>query len=655
VIEMRGERTRPGPSGERRPPLRAQAVPHDPLAGLSPHGRSILQAAALLGRSFSLQELADVVDEPTGALISGLRDALAARVIVAVDGELTFRHEVLRQAAVAPMPHAVDDRGGDAPPRPDFTATKLPIGRDRTPYERLRPVEFTHGDESARTVDAVGALTAAGRLREAADLAQGAVGRVPGSAALALRHQLALVLVMNGRPAEAVAEIEDVLTDRSLPEEYRDAAELTWFSALTLQRDFWRGEERARTVVAERDRHGAGAVAGALMLLAHIAWAEGRVTEGLDRFADAARVASGGALGVHATAPRLFLAACLQCMRRFDEAEAVLEEAQAEIDRTGQNVETANLAFVRAYTRLSAGRLDDAVAEARAGLETAEKLDTPGFARLGDAALAIVALLRGDLAAADRSIEQYNVKATGNAIPWGWGVWAVARVAEARHGPKRAADLLAADTRMWRWFLLLEPDLAAWWTRVCLAADDRARAGRVVETITFLADTNAGYPVLAGAAAHARGLIEGDAAALTDAARRLGGSWAGASATEDLGVLLRDRAEHEAAVGHLDRALAGYEAVGAVRDAARVRARLRGLGARRRHWRQADRPVTGWDSLTDTERSVALLAAQGLTNRQVAARLFVSHHTVKFHLSQVFRKLQLRSRVELARSAPGQN
>jgi len=147
----------------------------------------------------------------------------------------------------------------------------------------------------------VGALTATGRLREAAELAQDALDQAPDGDAAALRHQLALVLLMSGRPAEAVAEIEDVLTDRGLPERLHDEAELTWFSALILQRDFWRGEGRARTVVAERDRHGDGAVAGALMLLAHIAWAEGHVAEALGRFRDAARVASGGAAG--ATGP----------------------------------------------------------------------------------------------------------------------------------------------------------------------------------------------------------------------------------------------------------------------------------------------------------------------------------------------------------------
>jgi DNA-binding CsgD family transcriptional regulator len=63
------------------------------------------------------------------------------------------------------------------------------------------------------------------------------------------------------------------------------------------------------------------------------------------------------------------------------------------------------------------------------------------------------------------------------------------------------------------------------------------------------------------------------------------------------------------------------------------------------------RPETGWESLTQTERSVAGLVATGLTNQQVADQMFISTHTVAFHLRQVFRKLNIRSRVELARAA----
>ena len=55
--------------------------------------------------------------------------------------------------------------------------------------------------------------------------------------------------------------------------------------------------------------------------------------------------------------------------------------------------------------------------------------------------------------------------------------------------------------------------------------------------------------------------------------------------------------------------------------------------------------------MTDAERRVVELVAQGLTNRQVAERAFLSRHTVDFHLRQAFRKLNVSSRVELARIA----
>jgi DNA-binding CsgD family transcriptional regulator len=57
----------------------------------------------------------------------------------------------------------------------------------------------------------------------------------------------------------------------------------------------------------------------------------------------------------------------------------------------------------------------------------------------------------------------------------------------------------------------------------------------------------------------------------------------------------------------------------------------------------------GWEDLTDTERSVAQLVAEGHTNREAAERLFLSPHTVDFHLRAVFRKLGTSSRVHLAR------
>lgn len=72
-----------------------------------------------------------------------------------------------------------------------------------------------------------------------------------------------------------------------------------------------------------------------------------------------------------------------------------------------------------------------------------------------------------------------------------------------------------------------------------------------------------------------------------------------------------------------------------------IRYATRGRGARRR-------PRTGWGSVTPTERSVVALAVQGLSNAEIGKRLFISPHTAAWHLSQVYGKLGISSRGQLA-------
>ena len=115
--------------------------------------------------------------------------------------------------------------------------------------------------------------------------------------------------------------------------------------------------------------------------------------------------------------------------------------------------------------------------------------------------------------------------------------------------------------------------------------------------------------------------------------------------------------DRDARIAALDAALQAYAGAGAVADLARVRARLRDLGERRRV--TADRatgdaaapaPAAGWDALTEAQRAVAALAAAGLTNRQVAERLHLSPNTVGSHLREAYNKLGVHSRVELMRA-----
>ena len=66
---------------------------------------------------------------------------------------------------------------------------------------------------------------------------------------------------------------------------------------------------------------------------------------------------------------------------------------------------------------------------------------------------------------------------------------------------------------------------------------------------------------------------------------------------------------------------------------------------------QRKRPTSGWASLTPTERDVVRLVSDGLANKDIATRLFVSPRTVQTHLTHVYAKLGLTSRVQLAQEA----
>ena len=63
------------------------------------------------------------------------------------------------------------------------------------------------------------------------------------------------------------------------------------------------------------------------------------------------------------------------------------------------------------------------------------------------------------------------------------------------------------------------------------------------------------------------------------------------------------------------------------------------------------RPSTGWGSLTPTERDVVRLVSEGLGKKDIATRLFISPRTVETHLTHVYSKLGLSSRVQLAQEA----
>jgi DNA-binding NarL/FixJ family response regulator len=105
-----------------------------------------------------------------------------------------------------------------------------------------------------------------------------------------------------------------------------------------------------------------------------------------------------------------------------------------------------------------------------------------------------------------------------------------------------------------------------------------------------------------------------------------------------LGQLQRRQRQRDASSATLREALATFEELGTPLWAERVRAELKRTSGLRT---QAE--------LTETEQRVAELAATGVTNREMAAALFISPKTVEANLSRIYRKLNIRSRAELGR------
>jgi DNA-binding CsgD family transcriptional regulator len=190
--------------------------------------------------------------------------------------------------------------------------------------------------------------------------------------------------------------------------------------------------------------------------------------------------------------------------------------------------------------------------------------------------------------------------------------------------------------------------------RGALAGGDRSRAARLAQATQGLAQAKPGDRDLTAAAAHARGLVERDSATIERAAATYSAPLARARATEDAGLVSATRGNQDGAIARLRQAYALYEQLGTNEGMARVRSQLRAAGVRLHHWKRADRPAFGWGSLTETEQRIANLVAQGLSNRQVAGQVFLSTHTVAFHLRHIFWKLEVTSRVQLARLAAEQ-
>jgi DNA-binding CsgD family transcriptional regulator len=182
---------------------------------------------------------------------------------------------------------------------------------------------------------------------------------------------------------------------------------------------------------------------------------------------------------------------------------------------------------------------------------------------------------------------------------------------------------------------------------------DHGSAERLAEEELALACAF-GAPRALGAALRAAGVVAGGdrGASLLreaiDAFERGEARLERARSLAGLGALLRRRNRRTEARELLREALDTAHYVGARPLAEYAETELRATGARPRRV-----VLTGLDSLTASERRIAELASQDLTNREIARTFFITARTVEGHLTSVFRKLQVHSRDELPAALAG--
>jgi DNA-binding CsgD family transcriptional regulator len=308
------------------------------------------------------------------------------------------------------------------------------------------------------------------------------------------------------------------------------------------------------------------------------------------------------------------------------------------------------------------GRLDDAAADAALALDF--KLATsPPLAVAWAAGLCIEPLTRlGRLGEADA----VAATATGREPPPGWIHTATflqargaLRVAQGRHA-EALDDLLAAGAS-WHELGIDNPAAASWRTAASAAhtalGHPQEAAEVAAEQLTLARQV--GTPATLGAALRAHGAAA--AAGHSGHAGGSGRSVAGESLAEavsllestparyelalalaDLGAHLRRSGRRADARAPLRRALDLAQRTGAAPLAERAKRELLAAGARPRRT-----ALTGPDALTSAERRVASLAADGLSNRQIAEHLFITQPTVETHLRHAFQKLGITSRADL--------
>jgi DNA-binding CsgD family transcriptional regulator/tetratricopeptide (TPR) repeat protein len=329
-----------------------------------------------------------------------------------------------------------------------------------------------------------------------------------------------------------------------------------------------------------------------------------------------------------------------------DEAVRVCTRVLQWAERHGSLPAFSMAAQLRAYAFLRRGALVDAEADSASALEHP---GPPGFPPLGHIALVNVLLARGRTTEAGEVFSQVEAEPAGH-IRY---LETRARLRAALGHLEGALEDLFACGRYEEERDIRTPVFGSWRTGAVplvasLGRHDEARALAREEVARCEAF---GAPGSLGIALRTQGLVDpGDAgielleesvARLRESPRRL----EHALALLELGAATRRAGRRSDARKPLREALELASACGAEVVAARAHDELVTAGARPRR-----DPIESRSALTASELRVARMAATGMTNREIAQALFVTENTIETHLRSVFRKLDIRSRSQLARA-----
>jgi len=464
--------------------------------------------------------------------------------------------------------------------------------------------------------------------------------------------ELGRALWFTDRIADALVVIEQALNE---VDRERDPDLYELLLAELISSAWWNPQTYpiAEAAIGELDLDALHGGRGSEILLATIAIYEFRLALHRDLTVELARrsLASGNLL---TSSPIAFLYAVVTLFRSglLDEAAPIFNQAIAQARRRGDIFNLAFLLTWRGVCQTERGDLRAAVADLKEAIELSVAHGTRlnwsyiiGF-------LAYALLEQGEADEAARVIDRgsFPEQLPLDQVHLVWFRLHRARLRIETGSPEQGVEELLQVGETLRLLPFDNPGTAPWrsWAAEGLRLLDRNDEARALAADELALTRRWGDPQTIGASLRVLGLVEGGTAGtglLREAVEVLAGSQARlehARALVDFGAALRRANRRTEARERLREGVDLALRMGAFALAERGNEEIAATGARPRKVLQ-----TGLDALTPSERRVAQLAAEGMTNKEIAQALFVTIKTVEVHLSHAYRKLEISSRGQL--------